>query len=177
MTFSYSKNIFLQKKFSRRGEHFSLFGYFCINNGIPMDISRRKFFRTSALAAIGMSVMPGRLLAASSPKTDFSGRCSVEVLRCQCFPELQSRYLDDPEAGPCSRHHVGEKIEITPENIQALKKSGKICPHAWRALEPYVLAALSAGTTVECAPALTENQAVVSCPDGTRPVIFKVTAG
>ncbi len=141
-----------------------------------MDITRRRFCKLSALAAFAMTVIPEKLFASPGTKVRLSGRCSIDVIRCQCFTDLQCRYLDDPEAGPCARFHVGDRIEITPENVRSMVSSGKICPQAWRALEPYVMAALSPNPTEECAPALTDNQAIVSCPDGTRPVIFKVTA-
>lgn len=141
-----------------------------------MDVTRRKFCRVSFLGALGLIFMPRKALASSGDETRLSGRCIVEVLRCQCFSDLQGRYLDDPEVGPCSHFHVGDKIEITPDNLQALKNSGRICRQAWHTLEPYIMAALATGSTSECAPAQNISQAIVSCPDGTRPVIFKVTA-
>lgn len=123
--------------------------------------------------------MPERALGATarrSRRSALAGRCSIEVVRCQCFTELQGRYLDDPEAGPCDCFKVGDRIDITPANIDEMCRSKRMCPHAWRVLEPYVMAALSVGATKECAPASESTQAVVSCPDGTRPVIFKLTA-
>lgn len=145
-----------------------------------MPINRRKFCQYTLLGALGAILSPRRLFAATRKDSDATrrlcGKCTVEVVRCQCFSELQGRYLSDPEAGPCSRFNVGDKITVTPDNLEATKNSS-ICPHAWRSLEPYIMAALSQGEAAECSPALKETQAVISCPDGTRPVIFKVTAG
>jgi len=141
-------------------------------------MDRRKFCRYSLLTAAAVILKPGRILGAtrqSGPR--LSGNCRIEVVRCQCFDELQCRYLNDPEAGPCPRFKVGDIIDITPENISTFAHSSHFCPQAWRALEPYVMAALSQSETEECAPALSDNEAIISCPDGTRPVIFKVTAG
>lgn len=142
-------------------------------------ISRRKFCTLSALASLALLLTPRRAKAAISEDggtKNLRGRCRIDVLRCNCFTDLQGRYLDDPEAGPCSHFKVGETIEITPRNLEALLKEGRICPNAWHSLEPYVMAALSAGETDDCAPAAKVTEAVVSCPDGTRPVIFKVSA-
>ena len=141
-------------------------------------ITRRKFCTLSALASLALLFTPRRARAAAqgSDMKRLRGRCRIDVLRCNCFTDLQGRYLDDPEAGPCSHFRVGETIEITPRNIEALLKERRICPNAWHSLEPYVMAALSAGETDDCAPASKVTEAVVSCPDGTRPVIFKVSA-
>lgn len=128
------------------------------------------------LGAIGAMFAPGRLMAGAGSRLSLSGRCRVEVIRCQCFSDLQGRYLEDPDPGPCGRFRVGDSFEITPSNFSAFCKEGRMCQNAWRVLEPYVLAALSEGETVECASAMSRNQAVVCCPDGTRPVVFKVTA-
>lgn len=141
-----------------------------------MDLNRRKFCKASAFGAIAMALSPGRIFASASENKHLSGRCTIEVLRCNCFHDLQCRYLDDPEAGPCPKFHVGDKIEITPGNLRAVMESGKICSQAWDLLRPLVMAALTSGETRECNPAQATNEAIVSCPDGTRPVIFKVTA-
>lgn len=142
-----------------------------------MSMTRRSFCKISALSAIAAFLMPGRAFASVAKDTkQLKGTCNVEVVRCQCFPELQSRYLEDPECGKCPRFQVGQTITITPQNFAGYKRSKEMCPHAWRILEPYILAALSAGETNECAPAANPHRAVVSCPDGTRPVIFKVSS-
>ncbi len=142
-----------------------------------MSTDRRSFCRYALISAAALLWKPATLFASVSPKKPrMAGKCQVEVVRCQCFDELQCRYLSDPEAGPCQRHKVGDKFEINPLNLDSFAHGEHICPNAWRALKPYVMAALSQGETTECAPALSDNQAIVSCPDGTRPVIFKVTA-
>lgn len=139
-----------------------------------MSLTRRNFCKISALAALGLIFTPRRTQA-SAPR-HLKGSCRMEVVRCNCFHDLQGCYLNDPEAGPCTRYSAGDTLMITPDNLEELRKSGRICPQAWNALRPYVLAALSAGETVECAPASIPTQAIISCPDGTRPVIFKLTA-
>lgn len=141
-----------------------------------MSTDRRNFCRYVLLSAAALMLKPATLLAAPGKRKRLSGSCSIEVVRCQCFNELQCRYLSDPEAGPCPRFRVGDRILIDPTNVDSAVEDNLICPHAWTALRPYIMAALSQGEAVECTPALSENQAIVSCPDGTRPVIFKVTA-
>lgn len=141
-----------------------------------MIFSRRHFCRLTALASISLMLMPKRALATTQNRS-LRGSCRIEVLRCNCFTELQSRYLDDPEAGPCSRFKVGEKFIIDARSLKRFEEEKcPFCRQAWNALRPYVMAALSAGETTECAPASAQTQAVIACPDGTRPVIFKVTA-
>ncbi|MDE6101086.1 MAG: TIGR04076 family protein [Paramuribaculum sp.] len=142
-----------------------------------MNVNRRQFCKFSFLGLIAAILSPGKALGAAARRNTLSGECLIEVVRCHCFQDLQGRYLDDPEAGPCQHFSVGEKLRITPRNLQSLKESGRICPQAWKVLEPYVMAALSDRETTECAPALKSNYALISCPDGTRPVIFKLTAG
>lgn len=139
-----------------------------------MALTRRNFCKISALAALGLIFTPRRAQASSQPAR--KGACRMEVVRCNCFHDLQGCYLDDPEAGPCTRYAAGDSLLITPENLEHLRSSGRICPQAWNVLKPYVMAALSAGETSECAPAGSPTQAIISCPDGTRPVIFKLTA-
>lgn len=141
-------------------------------------LSRRKFCKLSALASIGLLLFPHRASSAKNyiTKNEMRGKCRIDIVRCNCFSDLQGRYLDDPEAGPCTKFKVGQSIIITPDNIQSIERSDIVCANAWRILKPYVIAALAAGETTECAPASKTTQAVVSCPDGTRPVIFKVTA-
>lgn len=141
-----------------------------------MNFSRRKFCQVSLLGAIAALFTPRRAAAMAVSRGSLRGRCRVEVIRCQCFEELQGCYLDDPEAGPCPRFKVGDSFEVTPSNLEQMRCGKRVCPQAWRALEPYVMASLSADETADCAPAITDTQAVVSCPDGTRPVIFKVTS-
>lgn len=147
-----------------------------IIKSVIMNVNRRQFCKFSFLGIIAALFTPGKVLGSVARRGSLSGECMVEVVRCQCFSDLQGRYLDDPEAGPCRHFAVGEKIRITPDNLCSLKESGKICPQAWKVLEPYVMAALSAGETTECSPALKPNNALICCPDGTRPVIFKLTA-
>ena len=65
--------------------------------------------------------------------------CRISVVRLECYEDLQSMYLDDPEEGPCRSFHVGEKWNI---------KSGDVCPpgfctHAWDALVASVSKALT----------------------------------
>lgn len=139
-----------------------------------MSLTRRNFCKISALAALGLIFTPRRAQASAEPR--LKGGCRMEVVRCNCFHDLQGCYLDDPEAGPCTRYSAGDSLLITPDNLGQLRASGRICPQAWNVLRPYVMAALSAGETTECAPSGLPTQAIISCPDGTRPVIFKLTA-
>lgn len=122
-----------------------------------MDYTRRNFLRamagTAALFTLPVGLRGGETVKFSSRKI------SVMVLRRECFDDLQSRYLCDPESGPCRRFATGSSF-----NLDLYKMPSDFCPRAWYAIKNAVeKGACSAGESL-----------IVSCPDGTRPVIFKV---
>ena len=115
------------------------------------SFSRRDFLRSTA-AAVALMCVP-RPLRAAGP--DRRVRCTV--LRRECYADLQGLLLDDPETGPCSRFVTGQTLTLSLASCPA-----GFCERAWRAIAD----AVSAGGC--------SSPAVVSCPDGTRPVIFRI---
>lgn len=115
------------------------------------SFSRRDFLRASAAAA-ALICVPRPLWAAGS---DRNVRCTV--IRRECYADLQSLWLDDPETGPCHRFATGQTLTLSlgscPEGF---------CERAWSAI---AAAVSSSGCS---------SPAIVSCPDGTRPVIFRI---
>lgn len=87
----------------------------------------------------------------------------VTVIRCECYEDIQSLYLDDPEAGPCDVFSAGDVMEF---------RSGACCPASFcrRAWDVVIGCVNGARPCVD----MRENVMPVSCPDGARPVIFKV---
>ncbi len=137
-------------------------------------MDRRHFCKIGALSlgAVVLGIIKG-YAAVNTQKGGGSSvmpcDCRISVVRMECYEDLQSMYLDDPEEGPCRSFHVGEKWNI---------KSGDVCPpgfctHAWDAL----VASVSKALTLRnggCCKFFNDGVRVVSCPDGSRPVIFRV---
>lgn len=120
-----------------------------------MTINRRKFLKLLASASALVALAPR---AAAADAAGSGRRVRVTVLCRKCFTDLQSRFLDDPEAGPCTAFVPGSVYTLT---------TGAPCPDgfcrkAWGAIQASVADAPASGTVV------------VACPDGTRPVIFRV---
>lgn len=128
-------------------------------------IDRRKFCKLTGLAAAFAAVSK----PASAAALPGGERCKITVLRRECFSDLQSLYLDEPEVGACRRVEVGQEFTATsggrcPEGM---------CERAWQSLQPEVDRLLSGDK--ECGVCGGKaRQAIVCCGDGTRPVIFRV---
>ncbi|MCM1162660.1 MAG: TIGR04076 family protein [Muribaculaceae bacterium] len=87
----------------------------------------------------------------------------VTVLRRACFPDLQDLYLEDPESGPCDSFATGETFDISNGCPPGF------CPRAWSAIQRAI------DDASHCPGNPGENGTIIaSCPDGTRPVIFKI---
>ena len=110
-------------------------------------------------------------------------RCRVEVLETKCFPDLQRRYLADPESGPCPCFEKGQVFEFrrTPErdDFYHLGRGARTdggdfpCGEAWDCISRYVYAALQGGAIMH-GWTNDERVMIACCNDGTRPVVFKL---
>lgn len=87
----------------------------------------------------------------------------VTVIRKECYEDIQSLYLDDPEAGPCEVFGVGGCMEFAPDAVCP----GSFCRMAWNTIVGCV-------NSSRACEEMRENVRLVACPDGSRPVIFKV---
>ena len=130
-------------------------------------MDRRKFCKIGALAmgALGLGAFDAQSSALSSwselrPMRSFR----LAVIRCECYEDIQSRYLDDPESGPCEMFSPGVVMEFA---------NGCECPAVF-CLRAWSVIIGSVNMAVQSCVAMRENILVVACPDGTRPVIFKV---
>lgn len=103
--------------------------------------------------------------------------CTVEVIRRECFPDLQSRYLDNPESGPCQKFLCGQKFKVTLSSFLGKEVPEGFCPKAWQAIRNHVEDVLGLSDKDRCGCALADNAVIACCPDGTRPVIFKIVPG
>lgn len=138
-------------------------------------MDRRKFCKITALLAAGAAIAPTRLFAGEkSNGTSKFPACKIQVLRKECFYDLQSRYLDDPETGPCNRFQCGQEIIVTNENISGFEQGNNFCPKAWACIRQHVHDALDQSSNT-CGITRSAKSAIACCSDGTRPVIFKIT--
>ncbi|MCM1522476.1 MAG: TIGR04076 family protein [Muribaculaceae bacterium] len=125
-------------------------------------MDRRKFCKIALLAAGTIGLGHPEALASVKSVPRLRGR-RLTVLQRSCFQDLQSLYLSDPECGPCRAFATGESFDIShgcPEGF---------CPRAWDVVERAVK------DSSHCPENPADNYVVIaSCPDGTRPVIFKI---
>lgn len=140
-------------------------------------MNRRNFCKITALAA-GFLALRGHGSPLSVPApggahTKGIGRCRVTVIRRNCFYDLQSRYLDDPELGPCLHFHEGQQFDISSDG--GLKAPAGFCPKAWECISAHVAGVLESGTDYDCGNAPADKSVIACCNDGTRPVVFKIT--
>lgn len=135
-------------------------------------MNRRKFCKIASLAlgAVGLDALPaiasgkdgvGEMSVASRRLT---ARCRVTVLRRECHIDLQSLFLDDPDSGPCPLLRSGEEFNLAANDVCPRE----FCPRLWS------LICQEINDSVDCNEGRDKAVRIVSCPDGTRPVIVRV---
>lgn len=125
------------------------------------------------MLAAGAALMPSKAIA-DDKKTAAVRSCKIQVIRRECFSDLQSRYLDDPEAGPCPLFKCGQELTVTPANISDFENGKLFCPKAWTCIRQHVMQTL-AHSGKQCGTTHTGKSIIACCSDGTRPVVFKIT--
>ena len=96
------------------------FDYFC-------SMNRRNFCK--ALAAV--AAMAATAPASAAAMTGNCGRrCRLTVVRRMWVEDLQARYLDDPEAGPCPLLNQGQSWLIDGPVEAGIPPRG-MCGRAW----------------------------------------------
>lgn len=134
-------------------------------------MDRREFCRIAALSigAIGLGRLECLASTSRNPTVGLPlmpADCRVDVLRRECFIDLQAEFLDDPESGACPRFKVGEKFSFAKGD----SCPDGFCPALWDAAVGAVARARSCQHDTPLSP----NQLIVACPDGTRPVIVSL---
>ena len=109
-------------------------------------------------------------LCHDAPRNPLRG-CRVTVLRRECFADLQSRYLADPDEGPCAVFTEGQRFEVAADG----RCPEGFCPKAWECLRGHV-AQLMSRSAAACGVSSPDRAVIACCGDGTRPVIFKIEA-
>ncbi len=120
-------------------------------------------------------------------------KVKLTVLDRKVFPELQAQYLADPNSGACPCYNVGDEFiferyyaqDFWHMGLNTLKKTAHDdayikgaegtphCSEAWDAISRYVYAGLQGGSILR--DWSNDDRIIIACcPDGTRPVIFKI---
>ena len=103
-------------------------------------------------------------------------KCKVTVIDKKLYPELQQKYISDPNAGACPFYQVGDEFIFerygNEETFWTMGK-GSQCAEAWDCISRYIYTALQGGSIMR---GWTNNDKIMiaCCNDGTRPVIFKI---
>ncbi len=103
-------------------------------------------------------------------------KCKVRVLEKKCFVNLQQRYLEDPESGPCPFYQEGDEFVFERyggEDTFWTMGKGAHCSEAWDCISRYIYTALQGGSIMRNWTK-DEHVMIACCNDGTRPVIFKI---
>lgn len=137
-------------------------------------MDRRHFCKIASFVAgaLGFGAVPA--VASASPRLSqsVSGSslapmpspgCLISVLRRECHQDLQAIFLDDPDAGPCRSFSSGDEFRFRPGD----HCPADFCPRLWAAICTTI-------SQTSCEPSLKEETMVISCPDGTRPVIVRI---
>jgi uncharacterized repeat protein (TIGR04076 family) len=97
------------------------------------------------------------------------GRCKITVLRTLYIKDLAESY-PPYEKGPCTLLKEGDVFYTSgPHGIDMPLG---FCPPAWQSIAAYAHVLASGGKVYG-----RDEVHVASCPDGVRPVIFKMEAG
>ncbi len=139
-------------------------------------MNRRHFCKIASLAAAAIGLGPVAANAAASPRraeenapfplgaARIAASCRVTILRRECHTDLQALFLDDPDAGPCRNFASGEDFRF---DVNSECPDG-FCPRLWDIICAWTL------SDNRCAQSLRNPTTIISCPDGTRPVIVRV---
>ena len=121
-------------------------------------------------------------------------QCKITVLETKVFPDLQKKYLANPQSGPCPCFHAGDEFLFCRDNgrddywqlgLNTLTKTTDnpdetagapkkpFCSEAWDCISRYVYAALQGGSIMK-GWTNDEKMMIACCNDGTRPVVFKI---
>ena len=103
-------------------------------------------------------------------------KCKVTVIDKKLYPELQQKYIADPDTGACPFYQVGQEFIFErygkADDFWTMGR-GSQCSEAWDCISRYIYTALQGGSIMR---GWTNDDRIMiaCCNDGTRPVIFKI---
>lgn len=103
-------------------------------------------------------------------------KCKLTVIDKKVFPDLQEKFLADPNSGACPFYEVGTEYlfeRYGDEDTFWTQGKGAHCSEAWDCFSRYVYTALQGGSIMR-GWTNDEHIMIACCNDGTRPVIFKI---
>ncbi len=134
-------------------------------------MDRRHFCKIATLTLGALALQKNNAAAAPLPVRSEGGgevllpvSCRVTVIRRECYQDLQDMYLDDPEEGPCRAFETGDTFLLAEGD--ACPKA--FCPRAWQTICRVLR------ENGGCAATQRYGLLLASCPDGSRPVVFKI---
>ncbi len=103
-------------------------------------------------------------------------KAKLTVIDKKLYPELQGKYLADPQSGPCPFYNIGDEFVFEryggADDFWQMGR-GSQCSEAWDAISRYIYTALQGGSIMRNWTN-DERMMIACCSDGTRPVIFKI---
>ena len=104
--------------------------------------------------------------------------CKITVLETKVFPELQKKYLADPDSGPCPFFKAGDTFVLkrTPQQDDFYHlMNGKFCGEAWDAVSRYVYTALQGGSIMQ--GWTNDDRLMIACCNDVRDRSFSRSSG
>lgn len=101
-----------------------------------------------------------------------SYQVKITVIKRNHDPELVECFLNNPETGKCSVFHEGQEFYVTRENYDNFPYENKFCVAAWDVIKIKVYAVLQGGNFYWKGWMRDQQQQILCCDDGVRPVVF-----
>ena len=96
----------------------------------------------------------------------------ITVMKREYYQDLADRFLARPETGKCSRFEEGQEFLVTQKNYGRFPYEHSFCPGAWDVIKIKVYAALQGGDFYWNGWSKSQDELLLCCDDGVRPVVF-----
>ena len=96
----------------------------------------------------------------------------ITVLKRGYEQELVERFIENPQTGKCPVFQEGQEFLVTRENYNNFPYENHFCVAAWDVIKIKVYAGLQGGNFYWKGWMKDQNQQILCCDDGVRPVVF-----